>query len=52
MLADDLRCLNAFIGLGKCHPQRAFAAAAFAATALASTAVAETELDLARPSLS
>jgi hypothetical protein len=47
MLADDLRCLNAFIGLGKCHPQRAFAA-----TALASTAVAETELDLARPSLS
>ncbi|CAM0944811.1 unnamed protein product [Alopecurus aequalis] len=52
MLADDLRCLNAFMGLGKCQPQRAFAAAAFAATTFASTAVAETELDLASPSRS
>uniref|UniRef100_A0A3B6PM92 Uncharacterized protein n=1 Tax=Triticum aestivum TaxID=4565 RepID=A0A3B6PM92_WHEAT len=52
MLADDLRCPNAFIGLGKCHPHRAFVAAALAATAFASTAVAETELDLASPSLS
>lgn len=52
MLADDLRCRNAFIGLGKCHPHRALVAAALAATAFASTAVAETELDLASPSLS